>query len=203
MLADKLSEWFAMSAIFQTFGRMFADALVCNNMRGAMAGLAAIVTWRHGMDRETFDITPDHAVRTVDAALDILGLGLDAPAEQPKEEKPIMADESSRSSCAQRQRPPRQAFGGHRLRRCRDVPASHLTREAASAVCAFHSHLRMLLQTQYGIPEEAVKFKVLGMMATGRLRVFTKETRKTLIPLRFAAWTSIRLSDSMGPALAV
>ena len=66
---------------------MFTDAWYAH-MRGSMSGLDAIVTWsRDGS--ETFDITPDHAVRTVDAALDILGLGLDARAEQPKEEKPM------------------------------------------------------------------------------------------------------------------
>ena len=164
VLADKMSEWFAMSPT-PNFGRMFADNWR-NNMRGAMAGLAAIVTWRWD-GSETFDITPDHAVRTVDAALDILGLGLDAPAEQPKEETP-MDDESSRSSCAKRQRPPRQALGEIDFGEAVMFPIAPDAKGRASIGFAPPSQV---MATEYGIPSEAVSFKVLNN-GEGRLKVY-------------------------------
>ena len=163
VLAGKLSEWFAMSPT-PNFGRMFADNWR-THMRGAMSGLAAIVTWRWD-GSETFDITPDHAVRTVDAALDILGLGLDAPAAQLKEETPMdekVAGAAAPKDKGHQDKPTGEIDFGAALR----FPQAADDRGQAVWLISPPSDVA----TQYGIPEDAVTFKVRND-GTGRLKVY-------------------------------
>ena len=135
------------------------------NMRGAMSGLAEIVTWsRDGS--ETFDIKPDHAVRTVDAALDILGLGLDAPAEQPKEEKP-MADKVAGAAVPKDKGPQDKPTGEIDFGAAVMFPIESDAKGRAQYRVAPPSQVI----TEYGIPSEAVTFKVLNN-GEGRLKVY-------------------------------
>ena len=164
VLADKLSEWFTKS-VTPNFGPMFAENWR-KHMRGAMAGLAAIVTWsRDGS--ETFDITPDHAVRTVDAALDILGLGLDAPAEQPKEKKPIMDDEVAGAAVPKDKGPQDKPTGEIDFGAAKKTPIPPDAKGRAQYVISTPPPII----TEYGIPPEAVTLKVLNN-GEGRLRVY-------------------------------
>ena len=71
-LSDILRGWFEQSAV-KDFGPMFADAWR-KQMRAAVSNLSAIVTWSKD-GAYTYDIKPAEAVRVIDQALGILGLG--------------------------------------------------------------------------------------------------------------------------------
>ena len=161
MLAGKLNEWFEKS-VTPNFGPMFADNWR-KNMRGAMSGLDAIVTWSQS-GLVTFDIAPDNAVRTIDKALDILGLGLDAQAEQPKDEKPMDDKVAEAEVTRDKTGPQDKVFEEI------DFGASVYERHS-------EDHKGVVYQvsppgdvaTRYEIPEEAVTFLVRSKDGEGRL----------------------------------